>query len=139
MKRTWVTGSAHDDKPLDWLFDLRHNDDVSHMTEALEAVTNDEDASIGAWQTALLVAECVACLRGGKADLHEDAVAWLQKVKPVLTDENVALTEKVVATARTNSALQRWWREFKAEDMAVWQRAVAYLGRRVKDGIDATM
>ena len=42
MKRTWATGSAHDDKPLDWLFDLRHASDVSHMANVIEEISKSE-------------------------------------------------------------------------------------------------
>jgi hypothetical protein len=75
MQRTWATGSAHDDKPLDWLFDLRYAKDLGHLTEALQAAL--DNGSVGACQTALLAAECVGWLRGAPADLHDDARRWL--------------------------------------------------------------
>jgi len=137
MKRTWATGSAHDDKPLDWLFDLRHASDVSHITDVIDGIAANEDPAIGEWQTALLVSECVAFLRGAAADLHEDAHAWLQKVRPSVDDEFVEKTLEVVKQAKAGSSLQKWWLQVKPDEMAVWQRAVAYLGRRIKDGADA--
>lgn len=129
MQRTWATGSAHDDKPLDWLFDLRYGKDIGHITEALQAAL--DSGSVGACQTALLAAECVGWLRGAPADLHDDARRWLKET-PMEADQGVVdLTIRVVDRITSQSALKAWWEEFRPDLAPAWLEGVAALRQRV--------
>lgn len=129
MQRTWVTDSGHDDKPLDWLFDLRYGKGIGHITEALEASLND--GSVGACQTALLAAECVGWLRGAPADLPDDAWTWLKET-PMAADQGVVdLTIRAIDRITSQSALKAWWKEFLPDLAPAWLEAVAALRQRV--------
>ena len=129
MQRTWVTGSAHDDKPLDWLFDLRYGKDIGHITEALNGALTD--GSVGACQAALLAAECVGWIRGAPADLHDDARAWV-KGTPMVADQAVVdLTLRVMDQITSRSALKEWWEEFRPDLAPEWFEGVAALRQRV--------
>jgi len=129
MVRTWATGSAHDDTPLDWLFDLRYGKDIGHITAALHGA--GAGASVGACQTALLAAECVGWIRGAPADLHDDARRWVNEV-PMEADQAVVdLTLRVIDRITSQSALRDWWEEFRPDLAAGWREAVAALRERV--------
>lgn len=130
MIRTWATGSAHDDKPLDWLFDLRYDKDVAHIRDAIEAGL--DDASVGACQTALLACECVAFARGGPADLHDDATAWMKRAKPPADDELVAIAVKACERIASDSALLAWWKQVHDDQVDEWLESVAFLAERVQ-------
>lgn len=129
MIRTWATGSAHDDKPLDWLFDLRYGKDIGHITAALNGAL--DDASVGACQTALLAAECVSWLRGAPADMHDDARAWVKETPMVADQAVVDLTLTVIDRITGASALRDWWEEFRPDLVAGWLEGVAALRERV--------
>ncbi len=60
----------------------------------------------------------------------------LQRVDPQLTEGDGSRALEIVRRARTNSSLQRWWHQFRPDQMGVWQRAVSYLAERIKDGPD---
>lgn len=137
MERTWVTGSAHDDKPLDWLFDLRHNDDVSHMADVLAEVAGDDDPAVGRWQTALLVCECIAAMRGAGSDTHPDAVNWLQRVQPEIDDAMVEQALALIDRAAADSSLLAWWRQVHPDRTDGWIEGLRYLAVRVRDGAEA--
>jgi hypothetical protein len=138
LERTWVTGSAHDDKVLDWLFDLRYAQTRSPIDDALKAVTVNNDATVGEWQTALLVSECVAYLRQAPADIHQDAREWLEKVQLELTQTLIEQTVQVLDLALAQSSLHQWWKQFRAARAEGFEAAVGYLRRRVLDGPDAS-
>lgn len=129
MQRTWATGSAHDDKPLDWLFDLRYGKGIGHITEALQSAL--DNGSVGACQAALLAAECVGWLRGAPADLHDDARRWLKET-PMEADQGVVdLTTRAIDRITSQSALKAWWEEFLPDLAPAWLEGVAALRQRV--------
>jgi len=129
MQRTWVTESAHDDKPLDWLFDLRYGKDITHITSALnEALAG---GPVGACQTALLAAEAVGWLRGAPADLHDDARRWVKETPMVADQAVVDLTLRVIDRITSQSELKDWWEEFRPELAPGWREGVAALRERV--------
>jgi Domain of unknown function (DUF4259) len=129
MVRTWATGSAHDDKTLDWLFDLRYGKDIGHIVEALQGGL--DDGSVGACQTALLAAECVGWLRGAPADLHDDARAWVNET-PMEADQAVVdLAIRAIDQITSRSALKQWWEKFQPDLASGWLEGVAALRERV--------
>jgi Domain of unknown function (DUF4259) len=130
MLRTWATGSAHDDKPLDWLFDLRYGKGIDHISAALQGAIDDR--SVGACQTALLAAECVACLRGAPADLHDDARRWVETTPMTADQDLLDLALRVVQQIHDGSQLRTWWEQRGSP--AEWLEAVAYLTSRIQGG-----
>lgn len=131
VQRTWATGSEHDQQPLAWLSRIGKETELAHVHDALNAALA-EDASIGECQTGLLAVECVAYLRGGDADLHPHAHAWLRTKRPTADDALRDLALAVIDKTRSASRLATWWHVELADKLDGWLAALDHVAARLR-------
>jgi len=128
---TWRAGEGATDL-LDWLFDLRTAKGIDYIRDSLLKVQSTPSADVADCQIALLAAECVACLRGSPADLHEDARSFIARSHLEADQALVDLAIGVVDRIATASSLRQSWKENRAAAQAEWLQALTNLQGRIR-------
>ena len=110
---TWEAGSFDNDDAQDWLAELEDANDTEPITEALLAVTeNDDYVEAPESQQALAAAEIVAAMNGYPvADLPEEAAAWVEEHDRAPSKRQLDLARRAVERVRTDSELKELWEE----------------------------
>lgn len=129
----WGYGNFDNDTAADWAFSLEESTDLSLITEAINAVLEEDyiDSDIGC--EALVAIEAVARLKGKwgeKSAYSEPLDNWVEKnnfepSKDLIESSNKAL--KLISSQ--NSELYELWAE--TEDLTSWLEEIKNLEQRI--------
>lgn len=113
----WGYNVFDNDDAGDWVWDLVESTDLSAITEALNAVTDDAEDYIEAPECSMAVAasEVVAALHGRPAETLPDEVSKWLSGKPVPDAVISAKAIKAIETVLKDSELKELWEENEEE------------------------
>lgn len=123
----WGYGSFDNDDALDWVNELERSEDLSAITRALDAVTDNSADYLEApdCSVALAAAEVVAALAGNPSpSLPEEVTQWLCVHKDVDAD-TVSKAKRAVNIVLLNSELKELWEE--SDEFERWRAVVTDL------------
>jgi hypothetical protein len=129
---TWGASPFENDNASDWIWELAEAKDTSVLSDALEAVTSEEEEEVfEGWEEALAAAEVVAALRGKPlAELPEEVNVFVkeQGAKPP-SPKLVKLAITAVERAGKASDLKERWEE--SGDAKEWHDTLKDLLKRL--------
>lgn len=129
----WDTGSFDNDDALDWVYELEEADDLSILSDAFEAVLEEEENYLDEADCAIAIsaAEVVAGLMGNSdGSLPEEVRAWI-KTQPKPSRTLVADGLKSLRAILEDSGLKELWEE--TEYYEDWKGGVMDLITRMSE------
>ena len=129
----WEVGSFDNDDALDWVYELEEADDLSILSDAFEAVLEEEGNYLDEADCAVAIgaAEVVAGLMGNSdGALPDEVQAWIN-TQPKPSDPLVADGLKSLRAILKDSGLKDLWEETEYYDD--WKGGVLDLIARMSD------
>ncbi|OUS75275.1 hypothetical protein B1748_17435 [Paenibacillus sp. MY03] len=126
----WGYGILENDTVLDWVEDLLETQDLSLITEAIEAVLDDSEIESYTAEIALGAIEILAALqdRPGNEEYDEELEDWINHHKDQ-GKELLVLSQKAVEKILSESELRELREE--SEGFEEWVKIIKELERRL--------
>ena len=131
----WGHNTFDNDDASDWVYELEESSDLTAITDALNAVTDDAEDYIEAPEcsNALAAAEVVAALNGNPSpDLPDTVREWIAGKLAPESSLN-AKAHRAVDVVLTDSELKELWEE-NAEDYPKWVACLNGIKARIPNG-----
>ena len=125
----WGSGSFENDDAMDWVIDLEEAGDLSILTDAFEAVTDQDADDLEApdCAAALAAAEVVAAMAGRPAAaLPDEVTAWIAGREPA-SGPLKALARRAVDKVLAGSELAELWEESDDNAAGYISSSLAYV------------
>jgi hypothetical protein len=130
----WGTGAFDNDDAGDWVYELEGADDLGLCRDALEdAADTNGYLEVREARVAVAAAEVIAAAAGRPStDLPEAVEAWLDSIRPIPSEDDLALARRAVGRVGSpRSELVEHWARAAPDERSQWEAAVGDLSGRL--------